>query len=205
MGRGEAERPQGSPMFMAPGGAAAKGMPPQKFKEMSYLERKLGWAQFAGVKKRDNCFVCVLFFFFLRILIGGGALGTRKAMDTISLGTPTDQEQQMAPDRTKQEQRRRPISDRLHTMFPTLSSPLNHSTGGVRLWWRPGSVKYHPSPIFKLLQWKEEPMSRSRLIQFHDPGVWSGGRKDQIWSISVTGILNHTGLLFYGPKMTGKL
>lgn len=42
MGRGEAERPQGSPMFMAPGGAAAKGMPPQKFKEMSYLERKLG-------------------------------------------------------------------------------------------------------------------------------------------------------------------
>lgn len=42
MGRGEKERLQGSPIFMAPGGAAAKGMPPQELKEMSYLERKVG-------------------------------------------------------------------------------------------------------------------------------------------------------------------
>lgn len=41
-GRGEAERPQDSPMVLAPGGAAAKRMPPQALKEMSYLERTLG-------------------------------------------------------------------------------------------------------------------------------------------------------------------
>lgn len=56
--------------------------------------------------------------FFLRILIDGGARGTRKAMDTVSLGPSTDQEQQMAADWTKQEQRHLPIPGRLHEISP---------------------------------------------------------------------------------------
>lgn len=87
-------------------------------------------------------------------------------------------------------------------IFAALSSHLNHSTGGVRLWWGTGKSWIPPISASALCWWSERKNQWTDQVPLtSDSGVWSGGCGDQSWSLFVTGLLNYTGLFsFNNPK-----